>query len=93
MSHTNHLLLWVLLSCCLGAALGSIEFIAYGVSSGDLQLTPDSASSSAELSLDMPIIYYGRTFNSVFVSSCGVHELLLLHASVCMHLVQPYTAS
>jgi hypothetical protein len=80
----QRLLLWLILGCwCLGAALGAIEFIAYGTSSGDLQLMPDSANSSVELSLDTPLVYYGRTFTSVFVSLQGT--LSCVHT--CSHTV------
>lgn len=65
----NGLFLLVLLSCCSWAAvLGAIQLLPYGTMAGDLQLIPDSATSSAELTLNTPIIFYGRGFNSAFVS-------------------------
>lgn len=69
------LLLLTLLSCCScwDAALGSaIQFLPYGMDVADLQLVPDSVNfSSAEITLNTPIRYYGRTFNSAFVSFYG----------------------
>ena len=74
------LLCWVY----LGAALGDIGFFSYGASSGDLQLMPDAATSSAELSLDTPFVYYGKTFNSLFVSVCGGHAVFM-RMTVLLH--------
>ena len=77
----RQMLLLLLCWAYLDAALGDIDFFSYGASSGDLQLMPDAATSSAELSLDTPFLYYGKTFNSVFVSvACCVHANdMILH--------------
>ena len=68
MSQSRRLLLFGLLSCYLSAAFSAIEFLTYGTAAGDLQLTPGNTASFVELAVDTPVEFYGRLFNSVFVS-------------------------
>lgn len=42
----------------------TIEFVDYGVVSGDVQLT----NISAQLHLTRPIIFHGKSYTSAFVS-------------------------
>ena len=57
-----------LLNWGVGSTVASTELRAYGAIVGDSQLMPGSAALTVELTLDVPITYYSRSFNSVFVS-------------------------
>lgn len=46
----------------------SLQFIDFGVNSNDSRFVSGSAISSAEVSLESEILFYGNAFTSVFVS-------------------------
>lgn len=66
MVHLPNLLL--LLGSCYYCSVGAIEFIGFGAEFDDQELTPDSVLSSADLTFDRPIIFFGEEFTSVSVS-------------------------
>ena len=60
--------LLLVLGSCYCCSVGAIEFIGFGAEFSDQELIPDSVISSADLSLDRPIIFFGEEFTSVSVS-------------------------
>ena len=53
---------------CYCSFTAAIDLLDFGVDFGDVQFRRGSSLSSRAVDLDRPIIYYGRPFNSAFVS-------------------------
>ena len=57
-------------SYCFGGF--ALSFTDFGISSGDLKIS--NSSSSVEVTLEKPVVYYGDEFNSVFVSEFAINN-------------------
>ncbi|XP_054262351.1 nidogen isoform X2 [Macrosteles quadrilineatus] len=64
---------WCFLVLCARAA--ALEFYSYGPAY-DSQLTRQNDVSSYEISLNVPIRFFGETYNSIFVNSNGLLSFL-----------------
>ena len=56
------------------------DFLPFGVGNGDAKLPRASDSSEGLINLSVPIVFYQREENNLYVSSCHSHA----HAMVCV---------